>query len=247
MHVDVIASVSESRVIDLTNRTVIVIDVLRATSTIVTALANGAIGVVPVETVGQAKQCCEKEDVLGGERFCKKIAGFHVGNSPHEYRSEAISGKRIIFTTTNGTRAIQKAIRAEQILAGSFLNAHVCAQAAARQNKDIALLCAGTQDVFALEDGLCAGLLLHEFMSLAKEGPESVTTNDLGYLTLSAYMNHRTDLLAALQRSASGKRLAKLGYTEDIEYCANVNTIPIVPYYDQNMMIPLTIEQLVAP
>ncbi|MGZ9586144.1 2-phosphosulfolactate phosphatase [Paenibacillus marinisediminis] len=241
MHIDVIASVGESRVIDLTHRTVIVIDALRATSTIVTALAHGALGVVPVETVGQAKQCCEPDDVLGGERFCKKIAGFHVGNSPFEYMNEEIRGKRIVMTTTNGTRAIQKAIRAERILAGSFLNARACAQAAWNLRKDVALLCAGTQDTFALEDGLCAGLLLHELMKTAESSSDSVTTNDLGSMSMSAYLHHEANLYEVLLNSSSGRRLSKLGYTKDIEYCSTVNSISLVPHYDQLMMIPMAI------
>lgn len=241
MHIDVIASVSEARAIDLTNRTVIVIDVLRATSTIVTALANGARGVVPVETVGQAKLCSAPEDMLGGERFCKKITGFHMGNSPYEYMNEDIRGKRIIMTTTNGTRAIQKAIRAEHILAGSLLNARACAQAAALMRKDVALLCAGTQDTFALEDGLCAGLLVHELMQTVSDRAYTVSTNDLGSMSMSAYLYHEQRILPALQNCASGKRLTKLGFAKDIEYCSLVNSIALVPSYEQQMMIPLAI------
>lgn len=246
MHIDVIANVGESRVIDLANRTVIVIDVLRATSTIVTALANGAIGVVPVETVGQAKQCSTSEDLLGGERYCKKITGFHAGNSPFEYIGEHIRGKRIVMTTTNGTRAIQKAVRADHILAGSFLNAHACAQAAVQLRKDVALLCAGTQDTYALEDGLCAGLLVHELMQASSHAPSSITTNDLGSTLLSAYLFHENNLLQALTNSASGKRLIKLGFERDIAYCASINTVPLVPYFNHQMMVPVN-EAIIMP
>lgn len=239
MHIDVIANVGETRSIDLANRIVIVIDVLRATSTIITALAHEAIGVVPVETVGQAKQCSTAEDWLGGERFCKKIAGFHAGNSPYEYMGDSISGKRIIMTTTNGTRAIQKAARADHILAGSFINAHVCAQAALSLRKDIALLCAGTQDTFALEDGLCAGLLVHELMNRTTLPPSAVTMNDLGTMLLSAFLYHEHNLQQVVANCASGKRLIKLGFERDIAYCTSMNTVPLVPYFNQQMMIPL--------
>lgn len=239
MHIDVIANVGETRMIDLANRTVIVIDVLRATSTIITALAHGATGVVPVETVGQAKQCSTAEDLLGGERYCKKITGFHAGNSPFEYTGDHIAGKRIVMTTTNGTRAIQKAARADHILAGSFINARACAQAAVSLRKDIALLCAGTQDTFALEDGLCAGLLVHELMQTAPLPSSTVTANDLGTTLLSAYLYHEHNLLHVLSNCASGKRLIKLGFERDIAYCASINTVPLVPYFNHQMMVPL--------
>ncbi|UHA72866.1 2-phosphosulfolactate phosphatase [Paenibacillus sp. 481] len=237
MQVDVIASVNEARAIDLTHRTVIVIDVLRATSTIVTALANGATSVLPVETVSQAKQCQEPNDVLGGERYCKKIAGFDTGNSPFEYMTTAFIGKRIILTTTNGTRAIQKAQKAEHILAGSFINADACARAAFKLRKDIALLCAGSQDTFAFEDGLCAGLLIDVLSRLASNASD-ITVNDYGYIMHSAFQHHRNSLTEALQKCAGGKRLAKLGFSKDVEYCAAVDSVPLVPILEQHVMRP---------
>ncbi|WP_195571174.1 2-phosphosulfolactate phosphatase [Paenibacillus sp. 1001270B_150601_E10] len=240
MHIDVIASVNEARAIDLSQRTVIVIDVLRATSTIVTALAHGASGVVPVETIGQAKQCATAGDLLGGERYCKKIPGFDLGNSPLEYAGEHVKGKRVILTTTNGTRAIQKSMRAKHILAGSLLNAKACAITALKLRNDIALLCAGTQEAFAFEDGVCAGMILHEMLHQPIHAELTLVYNDLGKMVMSAYRHHQDDLVHALKECASGKRLAKIGYADDIQHCAAINSIPIVPRFDQHMMIPFS-------
>ncbi|MDK8179328.1 2-phosphosulfolactate phosphatase [Paenibacillus sp. UMB4589-SE434] len=240
MQVDAISSISEARAIDLSHRTVIVIDVLRATSTIVTALAYGAAGVIPVETVGQAKHCFVPGDILGGERYCKKIIGFDAGNSPLEYTNDDFRGRRIVLTTTNGTRAIQKAVRAEHIIAGAFLNAQLCAQVAVKLKRDVALLCAGSQDTFAFEDGLCAGLLLHEISRIKEETQDAIVMNDLGSMVMSAYLHHADNLLSALQQCASAKRLAKLGYHKDVEFCSAVNTIPVVPRMVHQMMIPFT-------
>lgn len=233
MHIDVIPSVNEARAIDLTHRTVIVIDVLRATSTIVTALQYGASGVIPVETVSQAKQIAKDQDVLAGERFCKKISGFDAGNSPYEYMSNSIEGKRIVLTTSNGTRAIQKALKADYILAGAIINAQATAHVACKLRKDVALLCSGAQDEFAFEDGLCAGLIiaeLHRCMGNANE----LTMNDVGYTVHSSYQYYANRIPEALQQCSGGKKLCKLGFAKDVEFCATVNTYSLVPILTDN-------------
>ncbi|PZM64365.1 2-phosphosulfolactate phosphatase [Paenibacillus dendritiformis] len=237
MQVDVIASVNEARAIELANRTVIVIDVLRATSTIITALAHGASGILPVETVQQAKQAARDGDITGGERNCKKIPGFDAGNSPFEYMGESVYGKRVVLTTSNGTRAIHKASKADVILAGAFLNASECARTAYQLRKDIAVLCAGTQDEFAFEDALCAGLIVAELFRLGRQEQE-MRTNDLGSILVSAYRHHEGAIPEALLACSGGMRLAKLGYAKDVEYCAGIDTVSVVPVWVQQMMLP---------
>lgn len=233
MHIDVIPSVNEARVIDLTHRTVIVIDVLRATSTIVTALQHGASGVVPVDTVSLAKQIAKDEDVLGGERFCKKITGFAVGNSPYEYMTNDIEGKRVVLTTSNGTRAIQKALKADYILAGAIINAQATAYAACKLRKDVALLCSGAQDEFAFEDGLCAGLIITELQRCIGSWSD-LTVNDIGYTVYSSYQFYADRIPEALQQCSGGKRLCKLGFAKDVEFCSSVNAYTLVPILTEN-------------
>jgi 2-phosphosulfolactate phosphatase len=240
MQVDVIASVNEARTVELANRTVIVIDVLRATSTIITALAHGASGIVPVETVQQAKQTARKGDITGGERNCKKIPGFDIGNSPFEYMGESVYGKRVVLTTSNGTRAIHKAAKADIILAGAFLNASECARTAYQLRKDITILCAGTQDEFAFEDSLCAGLIVTKLLRLGCQEQE-ICTNDLGNILVSAYRHHAGMIAAALLSCSTGTRLAKLGYAKDVNYCAHIDTVSVVPVSVQQMMLPFAI------
>lgn len=234
MFVDVIASVNEARSDDFIQKTVIVIDVLRATSTIVTALAHGCSAVVPVETVNQAKQLQEPGDLLGGERYCKKIAGFQYGNSPFEYRGAGLSGKRVILTTTNGTRAIQKSQKAYRVLAGSMLNAMACAKTAYALNRNIAIVCAGTQDEFCLEDGLCAGLLIRHLEQLGERKPE---TNDLGLAMKLAYDSACERIDQTLLDCASGKKLSKLGQKDDVLFCAQRNVFDLVPVLKDQTMI----------
>ncbi|TMV51414.1 2-phosphosulfolactate phosphatase [Paenibacillus mesophilus] len=235
MHVDVIANINEARSDDFIQKTVIAIDVLRATSTIVTALAHGCSAIMPVETVNQAIQLQQEGDLLGGERFCKKIAGFHYGNSPAEYTSPAVTGKRIILTTTNGTRAIQKAQRACRLLAGSLLNARACAKAAFAQKRDVVIVCAGTQDEFCLEDGLCAGLLIRYLQEMSEEKTEA---NDLGVAMKHAFEAVRDRVEETLLSCASGRRLSKIGNRDDVRFCSQLDLFDLVPTWkDQSMIL----------
>ncbi|UUZ79568.1 2-phosphosulfolactate phosphatase [Paenibacillus sp. P26] len=233
MNIHVIPSVFEARTEEPLHKTVIVIDVLRATSTMLTALANGCTEIIPLETVQQAKSLQQEGDLLGGERACKKIPGFDLGNSPLEYRNAAVAGKRLIFTTTNGTRAIQKAGKQNRILIGSLLNARACAVKAAAWKEELAILCSGTSDVFALEDGLCAGMIVDELGRLygkpAENAEAHLRVNDFGLSMLYAYRSVQDRLADALLSCSNGKRLTKLGFREDVIYCSQKNTIDLAP------------------
>lgn len=238
MQLDVISSVNEARSDDFINKTIIVIDVLRATSTIVTALEHGCSGIIPVETVCQARNLQREDNLLGGERFCKKIAGFHYGNSPFEYMSPEIQGKRIVMTTTNGTRAIQKSQKAMHVLAGCVLNAASCAQVAFALKRDIVIVCAGTQDVFSLEDGLCAGLIIEELQA-RHEG--AMELNDTGIAMQGAYKYNEDRLEDAIMQCANGKRLCKLGFKEDVTFCLKVNHYTTVPLLREQTLVPYSV------
>ncbi|MDQ6421061.1 2-phosphosulfolactate phosphatase [Paenibacillus sp. LHD-117] len=234
MMVQVISSVNEACAAKFHHKTAIVIDVLRATSTIVTALAAGATSVLPAETVMDAKSLQRPGDLLGGERFCRKIAGFDLGNSPPEYTSDAVKGRRIILTTTNGTRAIHKSTRAEHVIAASLLNAEACAKFALELRRDVVVMCAGSHDDFAIEDGVCAGMLLNR---MRKFCASSIDTDDFGMAMESLYADRRDHLEEVLLHSASGKRLQKLGQKQDIECCAQANTIHEVPYLNGDQLV----------
>lgn len=232
MIIQVIPSVGEVRSEDLYHKTVIVIDVLRATSTMLTALANGCRQIIPVETVNQAKASHSEGTLLGGERFCKKIPGFDLGNSPLEYTTDVVSSKTLIFTTTNGTRAIQKAGKASHILIGALLNAKACASMAASFHEEIVIICSGTQDVFALEDGLCAGAIIDELTRRDQTDASpsaALTLNDFGLSMLYAYRNVQDRLEDALLASSNGKRLGKIGFKNDLIYCAQMNLFDFSP------------------
>ncbi|NEW06225.1 2-phosphosulfolactate phosphatase [Paenibacillus sp. SYP-B3998] len=235
MHIDVVANIGEARSDEFIHKTVIVIDVLRATSTMIAALSNGCQSIIPVETVLQAKELHKPGDLLGGERYCKKIFGFHLGNSPQEYTRKAVEGRRIILTTTNGTRGIQKATKAEHVLAGALTNSNACANTAVHFKRDVVILCAGTQDVFSLEDGLCAGLILDELSGIL--GTKQLTINDFGLAMQSCYLQTKDTLLEALLACTNGKKLCKLGFQEDLISCSKVNSTEHVPILERHQLV----------
>lgn len=236
MQIEVIANVNEARSDQMAGKTVVVIDVLRATSNMVVGLAHGCVGIIPVETIQETVKWQQPGDLRGGERNCKRPAGFDLGNSPFEYMGEEIRGKRIIMTTTNGTRAMQKTCKAHTVLAGALLNASSCARVALGLRRDLVLLCSGTQDVFSLEDGLCAGMIASEMFRLANG--EKIAINDFGLAMMGCYEHHRDRLHEALLNSANGQRLVKLGFSDDIGYCAQTNRYDLVPVLVDGMLVP---------
>ncbi|NHN28848.1 2-phosphosulfolactate phosphatase [Paenibacillus agricola] len=245
MDIQVIPYINEACWDDLAHKTVIVIDVLRATSTIVTALAHGCEAIYPVETVLEAKQLKQEHPswLTGGERSCKKIPGFNFGNSPFEYLDDQFAGYPIILTTTNGTRAIRKAHRACTILIASLLNGRACASEAAALNKDIVLLCSGTQDVFSFEDGICAGQIIEELYGAVQGKDVELHIDDFGLSMLYAFRHIQPGMTETLLHCSNGKRLTKLGFREDVTYCSQMNLIQLVPIVVGDRITALPVRQ----
>ncbi|MCU6710154.1 2-phosphosulfolactate phosphatase [Paenibacillus sp. J5C_2022] len=237
MQVQVISNVNEACSAKFCHKTAIVIDALRATSTIATALAAGASSVKPVETVMEAREYYAEGDVLGGERFCRRISGFQLGNSPDEYAPETVAGRRVILTTTNGTRAILKSLRAHEVIAASFLNGGACAAHAARQRRDIVIICAGSHNEFAIEDGLCAGFLLNR---LLEHCSGDLALDDFGAAMHSLYNDRKDAICNTLSAGATGRRLAKLGQSHDIEACSRRDLYSNVPIWRSGQLIDIS-------
>jgi 2-phosphosulfolactate phosphatase len=219
----------------IVDQTVIVIDVLRATSNMITALMYGCKEIIPLETVEEAKRLKVEGDLLGGERNCLKLPDFDLGNSPYEYMTPQVLDKRILMTTTNGTRVIQQANSAKYVLVGAFINARACALAAIELQEDIVILCAGTNDAFSWEDGLCAGLIVHELQQISNH---TLQVNDFALCLTSSYLEAQSRLPQALLGCTNGKRLTLLGFESDILYCSKVNISDSVPILCDGMLIP---------
>ncbi len=222
----------------LADKIAVVIDVFRATSTMVTALANGCQSIIPVQTTEEAieKRINEPGSLLGGERKALRIEGFDLGNSPFDYSPEKVGGKKVIMTTTNGTRAIQAVSQAKQVWMASFLNVDSITHAIFRyleKNKEIkglVIICAGSEDRFDIPDTLCAGMLQE---TLGKE----IQANDLGQAAQMLYNMTKGDLLNTLRKTEYGRFLLSLGFEKDVVYCATTNILPIVPILENGEII----------
>lgn len=230
MHIQIIQHLNYAAKEAIHNKVTVVIDVLRATSVITTALAHGAKSVIVTNEIDEAltqfNQLGINNCLLGGERKMKKIVGFHYGNSPASYACKKIRDKIIILTTTNGTRAINFSKHAIKTYIGSFLNGEFLALELARQNSDIAIVCAGTSNEFSLDDALCAGMLLSKISEYAK-----LSTDDLGTALKNIYENNQNNISDLLTTSKSYSELMKNGYQNDIEFCLRHNVYSIAPKY----------------
>lgn len=226
----------------LKDATVIVIDLLRASTTIGTALAAGAECVMPFaeidETLAAAERFGRENVLLGGERHGKLIPGFDLGNSPAEYTAEKVSGRRILFTTTNGARALHHARGAYRVLVGAAVNSMaVAATAVTREGRDVVVLCAGTDGVPAREDMLAGGLIVGWIHNLAPKngwelGVEAAEAEQAYHEVLVPRddgMSKSDRLNAELRHTDGGRNLIDIGHDYDLPICAQHDTLLVVP------------------
>ncbi|NLW16657.1 MAG: 2-phosphosulfolactate phosphatase [Firmicutes bacterium] len=224
---------------DLTGRTTVVIDVLRATSTMLAALSAGAPHIVPVATLEAAQALAAEYRVrggcyLGGERNKLRPAGFDFGNSPLEYL-QMEEAKPIIFTTTNGTRALKRVAGSRQVLIASMGNGAAVAEelVGSDAGEDILLVCSGTLGRIAAEDVLCAGLIVEQVKNRAP-----VQLTDAARIALASYQQAAANLDQFLLETTSGQGLSKLGLKDDVLHAARVNYSPLVPrFVDGRIMV----------
>ena len=234
MKISIIPTAQQAQGIDFSGKTAVVIDVLRATSVITTALDNGATCIVPVKTVEEANSLFAVSEptktLRGGERNSLKIDGFDLANSPLEYKKKTVEGKTVILTTTNGTNAINNVKGADEVVLACFRNAAAVVSVIARN--DVVIVCAGTEGNFSLDDGLCAGMLIE----LLKQKTE-VETDDLGLLLTHYYNNSKANLFGALAGCFHLKRLFTLGFYDDIRFCLETNCVATVPVLREGKII----------
>jgi len=220
---------------ELAGRTVVVIDVLRATTTICHALAAGATAVVPCLEIDEARARARAlGDVarLGGERRGVRIEGFDFGNSPTEYTRAAVAGRTVVFTTTNGTKAMLRAGEAAEILIGAFVNLSAVAAAVARADY-VDLLCAGTFDRITAEDALFAGAVVERLLADGKDLGNGL--NDQARLTCDAWratVASGKPLAAVLRECQGGRNLIAEGFDADIDTAARLDVFDRVPRFD---------------
>lgn len=233
MKVEVLESAKSALGKNFSGKNVVVIDVLRATSVIITAFINGASEIYPFmgieECLNESKKI--KNVLLAGERKGLKIDGFDFGNSPLELTKEKVNGKAICMTTSNGTRAIKNAITADNIFIGAYLNASAVANKVLKEKKDLVILCSGTNDNFSLDDALCAGIILQKL-----EENIDLMLDDFGIslLNLAKFM---PDIKTILDGTKHYSYLKSIGYQEDLKYCTSLDITKIVPFYLKNKIL----------
>jgi 2-phosphosulfolactate phosphatase len=219
-----------------TGKTIVVIDVLRASNTIIAALNNGAREIVPVGSIEFAVKVSGGmfggHTLLGGERNTKRIDGFALGNSPREYTEEIVSGKSIVFYTTNGSKAIAKAKFSDNLFVCSFSNISALADHLVRLNLDFEILCAGRNNSFSMEDSICAGKLIARI----QESDGELVLNDSSTACLSLYRTYGSDIFEMLKNSDHGKLLIENGFEEDIKICSEVDNVKVIPFFKENVV-----------
>ena len=219
---------------ELADATVVVIDVLRATSTITAALAAGAAGIIPFAEVTAARQRAANfagPVLLGGEREGKRISGFDLGNSPSEYQPDVVQEQTILFSTTNGTRALATCHQASRILLAGFVNLTAVATQVSNTS-EVHILCAGTNGKISQEDMLLAGALTE---TLSRQDEPFIPGNDSARLAQQAWCsptNQASQLEQLLRAGRGDQNLLQLGLEEDIAFCARVDQFDVVPSLD---------------
>ncbi len=211
-----------------------VIDVLRACSTMIHALDRGCRDIYPCATVGDARRLFRQKVrelpgdavLLGGERGGVKVKGFHLGNSPGEYSSSIVCGKTVVFTTSNCTRNLAAIKGAKEVLICSFMNLPAVAEHLAGDDTDLLLSLSGTDAQISLEDAVCGGMLVH---ALSKGA--GTVLSDSAHVAYVLYLHYRRNIRRALLDSTHGKRLLGLGLKDDISSCSRVGGYRTIPRY----------------
>ena len=226
MTVDVCLSPTLYPVYRRSNAEVVVTDIFRATTTIVTAFANGARSILPVATTKEARLWKKEGRLVGAERNVRRCEFAAFGNSPFEYTPEKVAGKELVFTTTNGVRAIHCAQDAARIVTGAFVNLQAVARDCLRERKPVIILCSGWQDKINLEDTLFAGalaamLLAHGYLS----------AGDAVQIALSLWREAEKDLRSYVARTEHVKRLYANGLAEDVAYCLSLELFAQTPVF----------------
>jgi 2-phosphosulfolactate phosphatase len=221
---------------DISSSIVVIIDVLRATSTIAAALHNGAQSIIPVDSVAECIRIGRQIDAItAGERDGKVAEGLQYGNSPFEYPASFISGKTLVLTTTNGTKLLHMALDygAHEIVTGSFANLGVICDHLVKKNKPVLLACAAWKDRVNLEDTLFAGAVIQQVKA-------HFTINcDASQMAETMYREAAGDLFEFMKAKEAShyKRLISFGLEKDIRHCLTANTAPVLPFYENNKLV----------
>ncbi len=221
---------------ELKGKVVVVVDVLRAGSTITTALVNGARGVIPVADMGEASKIAGNLDssnyLLCGEHNGHRIDGYKLGNSPLEYQRESVEDKTIILKTTNGTGAIRRSHLAKKVIVATFLNLGRVIEELEEAETEVLLVCAGTRNRLAIEDILCAGAIVYGLTGGQLDGHET----DGAKVAYSLYEKFGDNIYDVLKHSNHGEWLINEFGDVDISFCSKLNQMPVLPVWKEGVI-----------
>ena len=242
MRIDVVFCGASLTTPEVAGRVVAVIDVLRASTSIAVALANGARAVIPVDTpdevVTRAKALERTDVLLAGERKMLPIPGFDLGNSPAQFTRAAVEGKTILLTTTNGTPAIANAAGARDVIIASYVNytaVLTMLRTALRGGTDITLVCAGRERQFALEDAGCAG----RYVANVSKRLIGVTMNDAAQTCTLVDRRFGDQIVKLFEASEHGRALRDAGFGDDLTACADIDSYSVIPLYQDRQITKL--------
>lgn len=209
-------------------RIVIVVDIFRATTTMCAALKNGAKCIIPVASIDEAQAYKVKGYLVGAERNVKRCDFADFGNSPFDYTADKVADKEVVFTTTNGTQAIEAASDSYALIIGAFSNISSVVEFCVSAKKDILILCAGWNNRFNIEDTLYGGAVAHRLINRGYDH-----TSDAVEVALGMWHNAESDIRAYINKTEHIKRLEANNLQDSVDYCLTEDTVPVVPLYNR--------------
>ena len=219
---------------------VVVLDVLRATSAICTAIEHGVKEIIPVATVEEARELQAKGYIAAAERGGQIVEGFDLGNSPYSYMDPQLKGKSVVLTTTNGTKAIDMARSKDTVVVGALNNLNALCDWLIEQERDILVLGSGWKDKFNLEDTICGGAIANQCLASGKFYADEDSTVAAKFI----FRSSRDNMFAFLKASSHRRRLRALNLNEDVKYCLTPNNCTAIPVLKNGSLVQLNHEHL---
>lgn len=220
------------------NKTVVVIDVLRSSTSICAALEAGAKGIIPTPGPGEAGEMWTKVGsdmaVLAGERDGVKIENFQLGNSPREFTEETVGGKFVVMTTTNGTALFGRTYNAHPVLSCALTNISAVAERVAAEGHDVIIACSGREGNFSIEDTICGGMLV-DLLS-ARHGKQ-LKLNDAGSLALLLYQTNQDTIARTIEDGEHGRFLASIGFADDVTIASRIDSMAVLPVLKDGRLV----------
>ena len=235
--IDLYLTPTEASRAPLDGAMVVIVDVLRSCTSIAVALSNGAAKIIPVETVEEATRLAQtldpKSRLLCGERDGKKVGGFDLGNSPRDYVKSKVERATLIFASTNASPLMAGQLDGREQRLLSYVNVGAVADAVRKGGANLAIVCAGKNGRFALEDAACAGALIRRL----SDESSGIVLNDAAVMTCEYDRAHGRDPEAILARSEHGRYLVEIGFGDDLPVCAQVDSVPLVPFLKEGRIV----------